>query len=82
MFAKEVISPRKNGPDVKYVQIVESVRRPGLRTPTHEVILNLGRADRIDGERIAELVRLLSAYLKDDQNNDLPSSVEIGQTRE
>lgn len=82
MFTKETTSPRKNGPDVKYVQIVESVRRPGSRTPKHEVVLNLGRADKIDGERIAELVRLLNAYLKDDQNNPLPTDVEIGQTRE
>jgi len=82
MFIKKVTSPRKNGPDVEYAQIVESVRRPGSRTPTHEVIVNLGRADQIDRERIAGLVRLLSAYLKDEQNNDLPWSVEIGQTRE
>jgi len=82
MFTKEVTSPRKHGPDVKYVQIVQSVRRPGARTPQHEVVLNLGRADKIDRERIAELVRLLSAYLKDEQHNGLPASVEIGQTRE
>ena len=82
MFIKEVTSPRKSGPDVKYVQIVESVRRRGSRTPTHKVILNLGRAEKIDRERISELVRLLSAYLTDEEREELPSSVEIGQSRE
>ncbi len=81
MFIKEVASPRKSGPDVEYVQIVESVCRRGSRTPTHKVVLNLGRAEKIDRERIGKLVRLLSAYLTDNEKNNLPSSVEIGQSR-
>lgn len=82
MFIKEVTVPRKNSPPVKYVQIVESVRRPGSRSPRHQVILNLGRADRIDRQRLRRLIRLLNGYLQQPDQHPLPDEVEIGQTRQ
>jgi len=82
MFTKEVTVSRKNGPAVRYVQIVESVRRAGSRTPRHEVVLNLGRADRIDRERVGRLIRLLQECLGEREGVALPEGMEIGQTRE
>lgn len=81
MFTKEVSVPRKHGPPVRYLQIVESVRGEGPH-PRHQVILNLGRADRLDKERIRDLVRLLSRHLEDDLEHPLPEGIEVGQIRE
>lgn len=81
MFVKEVSAPRKGGPPVKYVQIVESVREPGRSSPRHQVVLNLGRADQVERQRIGELVRLLSRFLGQDEA-PLPDSVTIGQSRD
>ena len=77
MFIKEVTVPRKNSPPVKYVQIVESVRRPGSRSPRHQVVLNLGRAERIDQVRLCQLIRLLNNYLNQPDRHPLPDEVEI-----
>lgn len=81
MFVKEVSVPRKNGPAVKYVQIVESVRESGRRSPKHTVVLNLGRSDRVDRPRVSKLIELLNRFVGG-ASATLPQGVEIGQSRE
>jgi len=82
MFIKEVSSPRKKGPAVQYAQIVESLRVPGRRTPKHQVVLNLGRADQIDRVRLNKLISLLQDYLQDEKSRPLPAQVSLGRSRE
>jgi len=61
---------------------VESLRIPGRRTPKHQIVLNLGRADRIDRVRLNKLIRRLQDYLQDEKDRPLPVQVSIGRSRE
>ena len=82
MFTKIVSVPRKNKTAVQYLQIVESVRAPAGGGPRHRVLLNLGRADQLDPERVKQLIRVLSAHLEQGSQEPPPAETQLGQTRE
>ncbi|REJ32344.1 MAG: IS1634 family transposase, partial [Bacillota bacterium] len=61
-----------------YLQLVESVWKDGR--PTHRVVANLGREDKLDPAQIDRLVASLAAYGSGEVH--LPASVTIHDARE
>lgn len=62
MYFREVVSPRKRGPDARYLQLVEGERDAQGRVQTR-ILHSFGRADQLDLEQIRRLVDQLSRYL-------------------
>jgi hypothetical protein len=62
MYLREVASPRKRGPDARYLQLVEGERDAQGRVQTR-ILHSFGRTDQLDIERIRRLVDQLSRYL-------------------
>lgn len=62
MYLREVLSPRKRGPDARYLQLVEGERDAQGRVQTR-ILHSFGRTDQLDLEQIRRLVDQLSRYL-------------------
>jgi hypothetical protein len=62
MYLREVVSPRKRGPDTRYLQLVEGERDAQGRVQTR-ILHSFGRTDQLDLEQIRRLVEQLSRYL-------------------
>jgi transposase len=62
MYLREVVSPRKRGPDIRYLQLVEGERDAKGRVQTR-ILHSFGRTDQLDVEQIRRLVDQLSRYL-------------------
>ena len=62
MYLREVVSPRKRGPDTRYLQLVEGERDAQGRVQTR-ILHSFGRTDHLDVEQIRRLVDQLSRYL-------------------
>ena len=62
MYLREVVSPRKRGPDTRYLQLVEGERDAQGRVQTR-ILHSFGRTDQLDLEQIRRLVDQLSRYL-------------------
>lgn len=62
MYLREVVSPRKRGPDTRYLQLVEGERDSQGRVQTR-ILHSFGRTDQLDLEQIRRLVDQLSRYL-------------------
>ena len=62
MYLREVVSPRKRGPDTRYLQLVEGERDAQGRVQTR-ILHSFGRTDQLDVEQIRRLVDQLSRYL-------------------
>jgi hypothetical protein len=62
MYLREVVSPRKRGPDTRYLQLVEGERDAQGRVQTR-ILHSFGRTDQLDLEQIQRLVAQLSRYL-------------------
>ena len=62
MYLREVVSPRKRGPDARYLQLVEGERDGQGRVQTR-ILHSFGRTDQLDLEQIRRLVEQLSRYL-------------------
>jgi transposase len=62
MYLREVVSPRKRGPDTRYLQLVEGGRDAQGRVQTR-ILHSFGRTDQLDLEQIRRLVGQLSRYL-------------------
>jgi len=63
MFIKEVKNKRKNGTEVTYLHLVDSVWDPEKKSPRHKLIKSLGRKDQIDQKAIRRLINNLNRYL-------------------
>jgi len=63
-----------------YLKLVKSIRKNG--TPTHEIIANLGRADRLTGE-LDGIVKSLQKYItppeRSPHHKDISTMVETGR---
>jgi hypothetical protein len=66
MFIREVVTGKKSGSPVRYLQVVESCRDPESGKSKHRVLLPLGRADRLDHARLRSLVVALERYAPGD----------------
>jgi len=62
MYLREVVSPRKRGPDARYLQLVEGERDAQGRVQTR-ILHSFGRTDQLDVEQIRRIVDQLSRYL-------------------
>lgn len=80
MYLREVTSPRKQGPDAVYLQLVEGVRHPKTGRVQTRILHSFGRKDQLDTERIRRLVNQLLRYLEEGERPDLPFGVEVTQT--
>jgi len=63
MYIREVVSKRKHGPDVTYVQLCESewdAKRGSAKT---RILHSFGRKDGLDLRQMARLQAQLAAYL-------------------
>lgn len=62
MYLREVVSPRKRGPDARYLQFVEGERDARGRVQTR-ILHSFGRTDQLDLGQVRRLVEQLSRYL-------------------
>jgi hypothetical protein len=65
MYLREVVSPRKRGPDTRYLQLVEGERDAKGRVQTR-ILHSFGRTDQLDLAQIRRLVDQLGRYLDPD----------------
>lgn len=78
MYLREVVSPRKRGPDTRYLQLVEGERDAQGRVQTR-ILHSFGRTDQLDIEQIRRLVEQLSRYL-DPAAPPAASGLEVTRT--
>jgi len=78
MYLREVVSPRKRGPDTRYLQLVEGERDAQGRVQTR-ILHSFGRTDQLDLEQIRRLVNQLSRYL-DPATPAAASGLEVTRT--
>ncbi len=78
MYLREVVSPRKRGPDTRYLQLVEGERDAQGRVQTR-ILHSFGRTDQLDIEQIRRLVEQLSRYL-DPAASPAASGLEVTRT--
>lgn len=63
MYLRETHRRNKDGTTVSYLQLAHNERHPVTRVPTTKVIHNFGRADQVDREGLARLVRSIGRVL-------------------
>jgi len=63
MYLRETRRQNKDGTVVRYLQLAHSERHPVSGVPQAKVIHNFGRADQVDREGLARLVRSISRML-------------------
>jgi hypothetical protein len=78
MYLREVLSPRKRGPDARYLQLVEGERDERGRVQTR-ILHSFGRTDQLDLDQIRRLVDQLGRYL-DPSAPAVPSGLELTRT--
>ena len=63
MYLRESSRRNKDGSKVTYLQLAHNERHPVTGSPVAKVIHNFGRADKVDREALARLVRSISRVL-------------------
>jgi len=63
MYLRETRRQNKDGTTVSYLQLAHNERHPVSRVSSTKVIHNFGRADQVDREALARLVRSISRVL-------------------
>jgi hypothetical protein len=63
MYLRETRRRNADGTQVAYLALAHNERDPDTGTPRAKVIHNFGRADRVDREGLARLVRSISRFL-------------------
>ena len=64
MYLRETRRTNKDGSTVAYLQLAHNERHPVSGSPVAKVIHNFGRADKVDREALARLVRSISRFLE------------------
>jgi hypothetical protein len=67
MFLRETRRKNRDGSVVSYLQLAHNERHPVSGNPVAKVIHNFGRADQIDRDGLARLVRSISRFLDPEQ---------------
>ena len=70
MYLRETRRRNGDGSEVSYLALAHNERDPVTGTPKAKIIHNFGRADSVDKEALARLVRSISRFL------DLAEAVE------
>src|SRR6266704_2681040 len=63
MYLRETHRRNADGSVVSYLALAHNERDPRTGTPKAKVIHNFGRADQVDRQALARLVRSISRYL-------------------
>lgn len=63
MYLRETRALDRHGHNVRYLQLAHNRRDPRTGVPKAEIIHSFGRADRVDREALARLVRSISRFL-------------------
>jgi hypothetical protein len=77
MYLRETRRRRTDGSEVRYLQLAHNVRDPDTGTSRAEVVHNFGRADRIDRDALARLVRSISRELDAPEQVAADAGVDI-----
>lgn len=64
MYLRESRRTNKDGSVVAYLQLAHNERHPVTGSPVAKVIHNFGRADKVDRDALARLVRSISRFLE------------------
>jgi hypothetical protein len=64
VYLRETRRKNKDGSVVSYLQLAHNERHPDSGSPVAKVIHNFGRADQVDREALARLVRSISRFLE------------------
>ena len=67
MYLRETKRRNRDGSVVGYLQLAHSERNPDTGVPSAKVIHNFGRADTVDRDALARLVRSISRFLEPEQ---------------
>jgi hypothetical protein len=82
VYLRESRRRNKDGSTVSYLQLAHNERHPRTGTPVAKVIHNFGRADKVDREALARLVRSISRVLHPaDAGTSAGADVEIVDSR-
>jgi transposase len=77
MYLREVISPRKHGPDAVYLQLVHGQRDPKTGKVRTRIVHSFGRKDELDLGVIRRLVDQLLRYLGAEAQPELLPGLEV-----
>jgi hypothetical protein len=67
VYLRETKRKNRDGSVVRYLQLALSERHPDTGVPSAKVIHNFGRADTVDRDALARLVRSISRFLEPEQ---------------
>ena len=67
MYLRETKRKNRDGSTVAYLQLAHSERHPDTGVPSARVIHNFGRADKVDRDALARLVRSIARFLDPEQ---------------
>jgi hypothetical protein len=67
VYLRETKRKNRDGSVVGYLQLAHSERHPDTGVPSAKVIHNFGRADSVDRDALARLVRSISRFLEPEQ---------------
>ena len=82
MFIKETRFKRKSGRIVTYLQLVNTVWDKEKKTPRHKVLCSLGRKDKLDKDKLKNLISKLASYLDAPESTAEDLVKEARQTAE
>lgn len=77
MYLRESRRRNKDGSTVSYLQLAHNERHPTTGTPVAKVIHNFGRADKVDREALARLVRSISRVLDADGAGSGAAGIDV-----
>ncbi|HUO37980.1 MAG TPA: transposase, partial [Mycobacterium sp.] len=83
MYLRETRRRNADGSEVSYLALAHNQRDPATGMPKAKVIHNFGRADAVDRDGLARLVRSISRFLDPDQAvaATVPGEVEVLEAR-
>ena len=70
MYIRTTARKNKDGSRVEYLQLAHNYWDPVKKRPRPKVIANLGRKDRLDFNRIRDMIRALSKLLPANDHPD------------
>jgi hypothetical protein len=77
VYLRETKRTNRDGSVVRYLQLAHSERNPVTGVPAAKVIHNFGRADAVDKDALARLVRSISRFLEPEQAITAAHAAEV-----
>ena len=75
MYIRTTARKNKDGSRVEYVQLAHNYWDPVKKRPRAKIIVNLGRKDRLDLDRIRDMIRALSKLLPADEAAEIEAMI-------